>query len=82
MNISQSLTGDGGAVKPLPTTLHFSMTLFRANLRNIKALAVTLGLPLFMLFTIWVPALAGDGESQELMQLLFPAISFSLPLCR
>jgi len=27
-----------------------------------------------MLFTIWVPSLAGDEESQEIMQLLFPAI--------
>jgi ABC-type multidrug transport system permease subunit len=31
-------------------------------------------MPLFMLFTIWVPAMAGDEESQELMQLLFPTI--------
>jgi len=31
-------------------------------------------MPLFMLFTIWVPSLAGDEESQEIMQLLFPAI--------
>lgn len=65
MNISQSLTGDGGAVKPLPTTLHFSMTLFRANLRNIKALAVTLGLPLFMLFTIWVRHWLGMGKARN-----------------
>jgi ABC-type multidrug transport system permease subunit len=27
-----------------------------------------------MLFTIWVPSLAGDEESLEMMQLLFPAI--------
>jgi ABC-type multidrug transport system permease subunit len=27
-----------------------------------------------MLFTIWIPAMTGDEESQELMQLLFPAI--------
>lgn len=58
----------------LKPTLQFAVTLLRANLRNVKLLAVTLGLPLFLLFTIWVPSLAGDEESQELMQLLFPAI--------
>lgn len=61
-------------VKPLRPTLHFAATLLRANVRNVKALAVTLGLPLFMLFTIWVPSLAGDEDSVEMMQLLFPAI--------
>lgn len=60
-----------GFIKP---TLEFSAMLLYANLRNLKALAVTLGMPLFMLFTIWIPSMAGDEESQELMQLLFPAI--------
>lgn len=67
MNIAQS-------TNPLKPTLQFSGTLLRANLRNFKALAITLGMPLFMLFTIWVPTMAGDEESQEIMQLLFPAI--------
>jgi len=61
-------------INPLKPTLEFSATLLYANLRNLKALAVTLGMPLFMLFTIWVPSLAGDEESQEIMQFLFPAI--------
>jgi ABC-type multidrug transport system permease subunit len=55
-------------------TLHFAGVLLRAHLRNLKVLAITLGMPLFMLFTIWVPVIAGDEESQELLQLLFPAI--------
>lgn len=65
MYISQPFTLDEGTVKPLPITLHFSMTLFRANLRNIKALAVTLGLPLFMLFTIWVRHWLGMGKARN-----------------
>lgn len=60
-----------GTLKP---TLHFSATLLYANLRNLKAVAITLGMPFFILFTVWVPSLAGDQESQELMQLLFPAV--------
>ncbi len=55
-------------------TWQFTLALLRATLRNGKAVALTLGMPLFMLFTIWVPSLAGDAESQELMQMLFPAI--------
>lgn len=62
------------SINPTKPTLEFSAMLLYANLRNLKALAVTLGMPLFMLFTIWVPSLAGDEESQEIMQLLFPAI--------
>jgi ABC-type multidrug transport system permease subunit len=58
----------------LAPAVQFAVALLRANLRNPKALAITLGMPLFMLFTIWVPAVAGDEESQELMQLLFPAV--------
>jgi ABC-type multidrug transport system permease subunit len=61
-------------MNPLRPTLQFAVTLLYANLRNLKALAITLGMPLFMLFTIWVPTMAGDEESQQIMQLLFPAI--------
>lgn len=62
------------SINPFKPTLEFSVTLLYANLRNLKALAITLGMPLFMLFTIWVPSLAGDEESRKIMQLLFPAI--------
>lgn len=61
-------------INPLKPTLQFSSTLMKASLRNLKALALTLGMPLFMLSTIWIPTIAGDEESQELMQILFPAI--------
>jgi len=73
MNIAQP-TNHVHSSKEQKPTLQFALALLRANLRNVKALAITLGMPLFMLFTIWVPSLAGDEESQELMQLLFPAI--------
>jgi len=52
----------------------FSFAMLKASIRNLKALAISLGMPLFMLFTIWAPAMTGDEESVELMQLLFPAI--------
>lgn len=74
MNIASTNMDFDRSINPLKPTLKFSATLLYANLRNLKALAVTLGMPLFMLFTIWVPSLAGDEESQEIMQLLFPAI--------
>lgn len=74
MNITSSVTQNEQSTKSFGPTMQFARTLLRANVRNVKALAVTLGLPLFMLFTIWVPSLAGDEESLEMMQLLFPAI--------
>lgn len=61
-------------INTIKPTLLFSFTLLYATLRNLKAIAITMGMPLFMLFTIWVPTMAGDEESRELMQLLFPAI--------
>ena len=42
-------------------SIQFAAMLLYASLRNWKALALTLGMPLFMLFTIWVPAMTGDG---------------------
>lgn len=62
------------SIHSLKPTLQFSATLLFANLRNLKAVAITLGMPFFILLTVWVPSLAGDEESQELMQLLFPAV--------
>jgi ABC-type multidrug transport system permease subunit len=64
----QSNSGNMGA------TIDFARKLLRANIRNWKAMAITMALPLIMLLSFWLPALAGDEESQELMQLLFPAI--------
>lgn len=74
MNVTQSTINYDQSINPLRPTLQFAVALLYANLRNLKALAITLGMPLFMLFTIWVPTMAGDEESQEIMQLLFPAI--------
>lgn len=58
-------------VKP---TMQFSITLLYATLRDPKALLISLGMPLFMLFSIWAPTLGGDAESQELIKMLFPAV--------
>ena len=55
-------------------TLQFSITLLYSNLRNLKALLITLGMPIIMLLGFWLPTLGGDEESQELMSIMFPAI--------
>jgi hypothetical protein len=57
MNIPLSTTKYAQSINPLKPTLQFAATLLHANLRNLKALAITLGMPLFMLFTIWVPTM-------------------------
>jgi hypothetical protein len=36
------------------------MALLHASLRNFKALAITLGMPLFMLISFWILSLSGD----------------------
>lgn len=74
MNMTQPRVPDAAPFTLRRPTLQFASALLAANLRNLKGLALTLGLPFFMLFTIWVPSLAGDEESQEIMQLLVPAI--------
>jgi ABC-type multidrug transport system permease subunit len=74
MNTTQISANNEPALSPLKPALQFSSTLLKANLRNWKAMAITMALPLIMLLSFWLPAMAGDEESQELMQLLFPAI--------
>lgn len=69
--VNPNLVSQPGTLKP---TIQFSIALLRASLRNIKGLAITLGMPIFMLSTFWIPALGGDKENQELMTLMFPAI--------
>ncbi len=76
MNVTLATAIHDRPVQPnhrLRSTVQFALMLLRANVRNVKALAITLGMPLFLLFTIWVPSLAGDEENQALL-LLFPAI--------
>jgi hypothetical protein len=51
MSITPSITNHP-SVSPIKPTLQFSSALLKASLRNLKALALTLGMPLFMLFTI------------------------------
>lgn len=74
MNIANSKTSNPPAPGALRPIIYFTASLMKANLRSIKALALTLGMPVFMLFSVWVPSMAGDDESREIMQLLFPAI--------
>jgi ABC-type multidrug transport system permease subunit len=74
MDIAQMNVDSNRSIDTLTATLQFSAKLLSVNLRNLKALALTLGMPFFILFTVWVPSLAGDEESQEIMQLLFPAV--------
>ena len=72
-NIQSTETGDfsNGAFRP---TLQFSTMLLYSNLRNWKAMIITLGMPIIMLLGFWLPTLRGDEESQELMSIMFPAI--------
>lgn len=60
-----------GLLKP---TLQFSMAIMRASLKNVKGLAATLGLPLFMLFSFWITTQGGNPEDFNLMIVMFPAI--------
>lgn len=60
--------------QPVKPAFQFFRAILKASLRIRKALAISLGMPLFMLFSIWAPAMTGDEESVELMQLIFPAI--------
>src|SRR5512147_2882225 len=62
------------STRTLMPTLQFSLAVLRASLRNVKVLAATLGLPLFMLFTFWITT-RGDGPAEiDLMSFMFPAI--------
>ena len=62
----------------LPTTLQstwqFARKLLWASLRNVKGMALTLGLPLFMLFTFWISTRDGSQESEDLIAIMFPAV--------
>jgi ABC-2 type transport system permease protein len=55
-------------------TLRFTMWILRSNLRNYRGLAITLGVPLFMLVSLWLPSLGEGEEGAELMEVMFPAI--------
>lgn len=56
------------------STYHFSQSLLRASLRNYKALAVMMGVPVFMLLSFWLPSLAAGPDEPDLMSYMFPTI--------
>jgi ABC-2 type transport system permease protein len=53
---------------------YFSQSLLRANLRNHKALAVMMGVPVFMLLSFWLPSLAAGPDEPDMMAYMFPTI--------
>ena len=53
---------------------YFSQSLLRANLRNYKALAVMMGVPVFMLLSFWLPSLAAGPDEPDMMAYMFPTI--------
>ena len=53
---------------------YFSQSLLRANLRNYKALAVMMGVPVFMLLSFWLPSLAAGPDEPDMMKFMFPTI--------
>lgn len=58
----------------LSATTHFALALLRATLRNYKALAVMMGVPLFMFFSFWFPSLADSPDEPDIMGYMFPTI--------
>jgi hypothetical protein len=53
---------------------YFSQFLLRASLRNYKALAVMMGVPVFMLFSFWLPSMAAGPDEPDIMSYMFPTI--------
>ena len=53
---------------------YFSQSLLRANLRNYKALAIMMGVPVFMLLSFWLPSLAAGPDEPDMMKFMFPTI--------
>lgn len=58
----------------ISSTYYFSLSLLGASIRNYKALAVMMGVPLFMLLSFWLPSLAASPDEPDLMGHMFPAI--------
>jgi ABC-2 type transport system permease protein len=55
-------------------TIQFTGALIRANLKNLKVLVLSLGFPVFMLFTFWITTRGPQEAEFDLMQVMFPAI--------
>jgi ABC-2 type transport system permease protein len=67
----------GKSIRPqslLAPTLQFSLTILRASFKNTKAVAATLGLPLFMLLMFWITTRTDRPGDFDLMGFMFPAI--------
>jgi ABC-type multidrug transport system permease subunit len=58
----------------ISSTFYFSRFLLRASLRNYKALAVMMGVPVLMLLSFWLPSLAAGPDEPDLMSYMFPTI--------
>jgi ABC-2 type transport system permease protein len=58
----------------LASTYHFALSLLRATLRNYRALAVMMGVPLFMFFAFWFPSLVDSPDEPDIMGYMFPTI--------
>lgn len=58
----------------ISSTYSFSRSLLRASLRNYKALAVMMGVPLFMFFSFWLPSLVASPDEPDIMSYMFPTI--------
>ncbi|MCK5198595.1 MAG: ABC transporter permease [Spirochaetales bacterium] len=52
----------------------FTFSIFISSIRDYKSILITLGLPLFMLFTFWITTRDGSVESEELLHAMIPAI--------
>ncbi|MBN1647450.1 MAG: ABC transporter permease [Spirochaetales bacterium] len=52
----------------------FSLLVLKSSLRDIRSLAITSGLPVFMLFTFWITTRDGSADSQDLFMHMAPAI--------
>ena len=52
---------------PLWPTLQFTNALIKANLKNRKMLALSLGFPVFMLFTFWITTRGPQEKDFDLM---------------
>jgi ABC-2 type transport system permease protein len=60
--------------RPLWPALQFTRALIKTNLKNRKMLALSLGFPVFMLFTFWITTRGPQEEDFDLMAVMFPAI--------
>ena len=70
-----TLTAEAKEVQgPLRPAFSFTLALLQANVRNGRALALSLGFPLFMLFTFWITTRGPQEGDFDLMAVMFPAI--------